>query len=176
VSAAELIVENGGGYDEWMNPLVASNSSAALINAVDVSGMDQGAAPSGRGPINEYIWFDLPSAGRVGQVIANQLSALRPSLARYVYSTAAGFAADITGLAGKLADIRNQYAGTPIALADPVPDRGRRPGGHGTARTRCRYRPGQGRTGRRTGRDSGGDQRRSGGGGDLQQSTDHAGD
>ena len=120
VSAAELIVENGGGYDDWMNSLVASNSSAALINAVDVSVLDQSAAPPGRGPINSYIWFDLPAAGRVGQTIADRLSALRPSWAPYFQSAAAGFVADITRLTGKLADIRNQYAGTPIALADPV--------------------------------------------------------
>ncbi len=120
VSAAELIVENGGGYDNWMNSLVASNSSAAVINAVDVSVLDRGAAPSGRGPVNEYIWFDLPTAGRVGQAIANQLSALRPDMTPYFQSTAAGFVADITRLTGKLADIRNQYVGTPIALADPV--------------------------------------------------------
>ena len=120
VSAAELIVKNGGGYDDWMNSLVASNSSAALINAVDASVLVQIAAPPGRGPTNSYIWFDLPTAGRVGQTIADRLSALRPGWAPYFQSTAAGFAADITRLTGELADIRNQYAGTPIALADPV--------------------------------------------------------
>src|SRR4051794_4336234 len=40
VSKADIVIENGGGYDEFMQTLLkgADNSSASILNIVDLSG------------------------------------------------------------------------------------------------------------------------------------------
>ncbi|MDY0893107.1 metal ABC transporter solute-binding protein, Zn/Mn family [Frigoribacterium sp. CFBP9030] len=44
VSRADVVIENGGGYDAFVDTMLsASDSSAAVVNAVDVSGLDPDA-------------------------------------------------------------------------------------------------------------------------------------
>ena len=43
VSRADVVIQNGGGYDEFMHTLLdASGSEAAVVDAVEVSGLDDG--------------------------------------------------------------------------------------------------------------------------------------
>ena len=58
VSRAAVVIENGGGYDDFMHQLVsAGGTKATVIDAVDVSGL---AARSG-GDLNEHVWYDFPT-------------------------------------------------------------------------------------------------------------------
>src|SRR3990170_6823756 len=56
LSKAKVVVENGGGYDDFIDRMLKSsdNSSAEVINAVKVSGK---TAPAG-GELNEHVWYD----------------------------------------------------------------------------------------------------------------------
>src|SRR6478752_6758802 len=61
LSKAALIIENGGGYDDFMQTMLASAaSSAPVINAVNVSGL----APTD-GELNEHVWYDFPTVTKV---------------------------------------------------------------------------------------------------------------
>src|SRR6478672_9491368 len=76
LSKAALVVENGGGYDDFMQTMLeSSNSAAPVINAVDVSGK----AADDTGELNEHVWYDLPTAVKVATRIADELTTIEPA-------------------------------------------------------------------------------------------------
>jgi zinc/manganese transport system substrate-binding protein len=117
VSKAELIVKNGGGYDDWMTTLIdASGSVAPVIDAVELFG--SGAA---LGPVNEHVWYDLPTVDAVAHRVAEELSDLRPEQAGAFQANADAFAGKIAGLTAKVQAIKVAHDGTGIAVTEPVP-------------------------------------------------------
>lgn len=76
LSKAEVVIENGGGYDDFVDRMLKSsnNSSAELINAVKVSGK---AAPEG-GELNEHVWYDFPTVSKIADRIAAALGKAHP--------------------------------------------------------------------------------------------------
>ncbi|MCU1422044.1 MAG: transporter substrate-binding protein, partial [Microbacteriaceae bacterium] len=77
LSKADVVVENGGGYDDFVTTLLkgANNSKAVVLNAVDISGFDQHPAT---GELNEHVWYDFPTVQKVAASIRTQLTKLDP--------------------------------------------------------------------------------------------------
>jgi len=118
ISKAKLVIENGGGYDDWMGTLVEShNEDAAILDAVEVSGK---AAPEG-GELNEHVWYDLPSAEKVADEIAAQLAKIAPGDAATFTANADAFRRKVDVLIDREATLEQQYAGTGIGITEPVP-------------------------------------------------------
>lgn len=115
VSRAGLLVENGGGYDDFLDQMVSSSSTdAPVLNAVEVSGKDaQG--------LNEHLWYDLPTARRMADAIAEELGRLRPEQARTFERNAASLDADIEKIEADVKALREDYAGKPIGITEPLP-------------------------------------------------------
>ncbi len=80
LSKAKVVVENGGGYDDFVDRMLRSgrNDSARVINAVAVSGK---TAPKG-GELNEHVWYDFPTVAKVADRIAAALARGRPGRRR----------------------------------------------------------------------------------------------
>ena len=78
IKQADLLIENGGGYDNFIGQMISSSGTdAPVLDAVIISGR---AAPPG-GDLNEHVWYDLATAKRVAGAVARQLAHLQPSLA-----------------------------------------------------------------------------------------------
>ncbi|MEO6115128.1 MAG: zinc ABC transporter substrate-binding protein, partial [Pseudolysinimonas sp.] len=62
VSRAQVVIENGGGYDDFVDTMVAAspNTRVELINAVKLSGYDSSAAG-----FNEHMFYDYATMGKV---------------------------------------------------------------------------------------------------------------
>ena len=118
VSRADLIVENGGGYDDFMDTLRSnSDTKATVVNAVDVSGKEAAAGEE----LNEHVWYDFPTVKKV----ADRVEA---ALAKADSSNADTFAANNKAFQGKLdalisaeAADKAGVAGAGIAITEPVP-------------------------------------------------------
>ena len=68
ISKAELVIVNGGGYDDFVSSMVASaHTSPVRVNAADTSGYDQ--HPSD-GEFNEHLWYDFPTVDKVAARLA----------------------------------------------------------------------------------------------------------
>lgn len=118
VSKASLVVENGGGYDDYMDTMLSSLSSKpAVINAVDVSGK---TAPAG-GELNEHVWYDFATVTKVADTIADQLSTVDPSHADTYAANAKTFDAKVATLTQSTADLKKTVAGKGVAITEPVP-------------------------------------------------------
>ncbi|MFF7132660.1 zinc/manganese transport system substrate-binding protein [Streptomyces sp. SAI-126] len=119
LSKAKVVVENGGGYDDFVDRMLKSsgNSSAEVINAVKVSGR---SAPKG-GELNEHVWYDFPTVARIADRMAAALGKADPANAAAYTRNAEAFKADLKPLEAKEAQIKKEHGGAAIAITEPVP-------------------------------------------------------
>ncbi|WP_329160010.1 zinc ABC transporter substrate-binding protein [Streptomyces sp. NBC_01717] len=119
LSKAEVVIENGGGYDDFVDRMLKSsnNSSAELINAVKVSGK---AAPEG-GELNEHVWYDFPTVSKIADRIAAALGKAHPADAATFTKNAETFKDKLAALEAKEADIKKAHSGEGIGITEPVP-------------------------------------------------------
>lgn len=119
LSKAKVVVENGGGYDDFVDRMLKSggNSSAEVINAVQVSGR---TAPKG-GELNEHVWYDFPTVAKIADRIAAALGKADPANAPAYTKNAEAFKAQLAPLEAKEAQIKKEHAGEAIAITEPVP-------------------------------------------------------
>ena len=115
VTAAKLIVQNGLGYDAFMNR-IESASPNARRRIIDVQKL-MGLADSTRNP---HLWYDPAVMARVASQVATDLSALKPAHAAYFRTNARRFAASLRPLLDAVARFRRQHPGTRVATTEPV--------------------------------------------------------
>jgi zinc/manganese transport system substrate-binding protein len=119
LSKAQLVIENGGGYDDFVDTMLKSNpSKPTLINVTDVSGRDQDPA---EGEFNEHVWYDLPTMERLAARLVSDLSTSAPGQAATFKSNAEAFTAQLGQLHQYEADIKAEHAGEGVAITEPVP-------------------------------------------------------
>ncbi|KUI35480.1 ABC transporter substrate-binding protein [Mycobacterium sp. IS-1496] len=75
---AQLIVVNGGHYDEWASKLAASSAAdAAVVNALEVSGS------ADAGEANPHAWYNPAAVTAVADAVSAELVDLAPDAADY---------------------------------------------------------------------------------------------
>ncbi|MER5969458.1 zinc ABC transporter substrate-binding protein [Streptomyces sp. NPDC002055] len=119
LSKAKVVVENGGGYDDFVGRMLhsAKNSSPAVINAVQVSGKTPSAGPE----LNEHVWYDLPTMGKLADRIAAALARTAPADADVFRRNAETFNDRLTVLENKEQQIKADHGGAAVAATEPVP-------------------------------------------------------
>ncbi|MEU0434504.1 zinc ABC transporter substrate-binding protein [Streptomyces sp. NPDC006290] len=118
LSKAKVVIENGGGYDDFVDRMLkSSNSSAEVINAVKVSGK---SALKG-GELNEHVWYDFPTVAKIADSIAAALRMADSADAATFTRNADIFKAKLTPLQTKEADIKKKHGGEAIGITEPVP-------------------------------------------------------
>ncbi|WP_433462290.1 metal ABC transporter solute-binding protein, Zn/Mn family [Spirillospora sp. CA-128828] len=118
LSRAGVVIENGGGYDDFVDTLLkGAGSKAEVLNAVQVSGK---TAPAGE-ELNEHVWYDLPSVALLADRISAALGKADPENAGTFRSNAAAFKAKLKTLEGRVAAIKAAHAGDGVAITEPVP-------------------------------------------------------
>jgi zinc/manganese transport system substrate-binding protein len=120
LSTADVVIENGGGYDSFVDTLLkgANNPKAKLLNAATISGFDQNP-PSGQ--FNEHLWYDFPTMRKVASSLAASFTKLDSAKAATFAANAATFTKALTGLEGTEATIKSSDAGQGAAITEPVP-------------------------------------------------------
>jgi zinc/manganese transport system substrate-binding protein len=118
LSRANVVIENGGGYDDFVDTLLkgANNPKATVLNAVDISGFDQGAN------LNEHVWYDFPTVQKVAAKITAKLSSLDSVNASVFAANQKKFDASLATLEASEAAIKaSSAAGDGVAITEPVP-------------------------------------------------------
>ncbi len=119
LSKAKVVIENGGGYDDFVDHMLKSghNDSAQVVNAVDVSGK---TAPQG-GELNEHVWYDFPTVAKVADRISTALAQADPGDAAAFEKNATAFKAELAPLEAEEAQIKKAHGGDGVAITEPVP-------------------------------------------------------
>jgi zinc/manganese transport system substrate-binding protein len=119
LSSARVVIENGGGYDDFVDTMLSAsgNSSATVINAVDVSGYSASAGDE----LNEHVWYDYATVGKVADAIAEALGEADPANAETFTGNASAFKEGLDTLNASVATIKEDHSGTGVAITEPVP-------------------------------------------------------
>lgn len=118
LSRAALVIENGGGYDDFMDSMLkTAGAKATVLNAVDISGH---TAPAG-GELNEHVWYDFPTVAKVADQAADALAATDPANASTYHDNAEAFDGKLQALATTETQIKTAHAGEGAAITEPVP-------------------------------------------------------
>jgi zinc/manganese transport system substrate-binding protein len=117
VGNAQLIVQNGIGYDDFMNSIESAspNSGRTVINVQRLLKLPDSTP-------NPHLWYDPATMPRVADAIAGALSAIQPSHAAYFAANAAAFKASLQPLTAAIASFKAAYPGTTVATTEPVAD------------------------------------------------------
>jgi zinc/manganese transport system substrate-binding protein len=118
VSKADLVIENGGGYDSFMGDLIdGAGGASRLINVVDQSGLpDRDSAD-----FNEHVWYDVDVVRHTADDIASALAAIDPDHRSTFVANARRLDVQLVQLRDREAQLRPAVIGTPVAMTEPVP-------------------------------------------------------
>ncbi len=119
LAKATVVIENGGGYDDFIDRMLksAKNPSATVLNAVTISGKK---AAGGAG-LNEHVWYDFPTVEKVVDQIEQVYAQADPGAAATFQQNADALKQKIAGLVQQEATLKQKYDGQPAAITEPVP-------------------------------------------------------
>ena len=117
VSQAQLIVQNGVGYDTFMNTIEAASPSASrkVLVVQDVLGLPTSTP-------NPHLWYSPRTMPAVARAITADLVALQPSHAPYFRANLSTFLASLQPWLAAIASFKATYRDTPVAVTEPVAD------------------------------------------------------
>jgi zinc/manganese transport system substrate-binding protein len=115
ITDAALVVYNGGGYDPWVDQVLARHRS---VPSVDASSFLAGAR-TGQ-PANEHVFYDLDVAKSVASAIADRMSAIDPGDAADYRANAAQFCRGADAIVISEHAIASAYPGTGVIATEPV--------------------------------------------------------
>ena len=117
VGAAQLVVQNGIGYDTYMNKIEAAapSSTRKVIVAQNLLGLPDSTP-------NPHLWYSPRTMPAVAKAVAQDLSAMQPAHAGYFAANLRKFDASLQPWYQAIAKFKAAYPGTPVAVTEPVGD------------------------------------------------------
>ncbi len=117
VSSAQLIVQNGAGYDGWITRIESASPNPArkVIVAQQVLGLRSS-------PANPHLWYDPATMPAVARVMATDLTALQPRHKAYFQARLAAFDDALRPWLTAIARFKSEHPGTTAATTEPVAD------------------------------------------------------
>jgi zinc/manganese transport system substrate-binding protein len=114
IANAQLVVENGVGYDGFMDKLMSASPSASrvVINVGQLVGKSEGDNP--------HLWYNVDWIAQLAPVITSNLKQLDGGNAADYDSANAKFLSSLQLLRDTMATIKAQYAGSRVAQTEPV--------------------------------------------------------
>jgi len=117
VAGAQLIVQNGIGYDTYMNKIESSSSGSGrkVIDVQQLLGLPDSTP-------NPHLWYSPKTMPAVAKAVADDLSKLSPKHAAYFHANVTKFDKSLQPWLAAIAQFKAAYPGTPVAVTEPVGD------------------------------------------------------
>jgi zinc/manganese transport system substrate-binding protein len=117
ISSAQLIVQNGVGYDAWINRIesAAPASSRKVIVAQQLLGLPDSTP-------NPHLWYDPKTMPAVARAMAGELAAIQPTHGAYFQQNLRKFDSSLRPWLDAIARFKASYAGVKAATTEPVAD------------------------------------------------------
>jgi len=117
VSAAQLVIQNGVGYDSFMDKIEAASpsSSRKVIDVQKLLGLPDSTS-------NPHLWYSPKTMPAVAKAIASDLAALDPAHAAYFKANATSFDKSLQPWLNAIAAVKAKYPNAPVATTEPVAD------------------------------------------------------
>jgi zinc/manganese transport system substrate-binding protein len=129
IQDAELVIANGGGYDEFMEQLVsATDGDRIFLELVegkhshteedhDATNAEAAAVDTHE---NEHIWYDLHAVAEAADLIAEAINELRPEAFDDVNQNYDFFASELENLQLRIDSLRDRALGLGIIAVEGV--------------------------------------------------------
>jgi zinc/manganese transport system substrate-binding protein len=122
VAGADLLVENGVGYDGFMQKLASASKPRSTRpggrRVLDVARLLR--VPDTL--VNPHLWYDPMTMPAVANALAADLSALDPAHASAFDANASAFVASLQPWFDAIASVKARFAGSRAATSEPVAD------------------------------------------------------
>jgi zinc/manganese transport system substrate-binding protein len=117
VRAAQLVVQNGLGYDTFMTTIANADPSPSrtVLNVQQLRGLPDSTP-------NPHLWFDPVTMPIVAKALVSAMSKLQPAHAAYFQANATTFDDSLRPWTKALASFKAAYPNTPVAATEPVAD------------------------------------------------------
>jgi zinc/manganese transport system substrate-binding protein len=117
VGAARLVVQNGLGYDAFMNRIESAtpSSSRAVIDVQRLLGLPDSTR-------NPHLWYLPRTMPAVARALVAALSRIQPAHAAYFAANERRFDASLTPWLDALRSFAARYPHAPVAVTEPVGD------------------------------------------------------
>jgi len=115
LTRAQLVVENGAGYDEWATKALATlGTQPTVVDAGEVVGVEAGGNP--------HLFYSPTYVTRTADAITAQLSRLRPAAAAYFSQQNTAWKASMKPYDDALAQLRASSSGKTYESTETVAD------------------------------------------------------
>jgi zinc/manganese transport system substrate-binding protein len=110
ISSAQLVVQNGVGYDSYMNKIEAASPNPArkVISVQNLLGLPDNTP-------NPHLWYKPSTMPAVAKALAGDLAALQPAHAAYFKARQRAFDRSLQPWYRSIAQFRTAFPGTPVA-------------------------------------------------------------
>jgi zinc/manganese transport system substrate-binding protein len=117
VNASQLVVQNGLGYDTFMDTIekAVPDSGRHVIVVQKLLGLPDSTP-------NPHLWYKPGVMATVAQAIARNLAAIDPAHTSYFQANATTFTRSLSKWTSAMAAFKASYPGTPVATTEPVAD------------------------------------------------------
>jgi len=115
VADATLVVENGLGYDAFLDHLMSASprSDRQVIDVQTLLGLADGANP--------HVWYDPATMPKVARAVADAIEQLAPASKSTIEANLQTYLDSFGPLSAKIAALKARYPGLPVAYTEPVP-------------------------------------------------------
>ncbi len=114
VSNASIVIENGEGYDSWMDKLLASSTGSSRIVLVETN------IAGTRLPDNPHVWYDVHNMIMVAQSVDAALKKIDVAHAAIYNQNLQTFIQSATQIMQLMDEIKGKFAGTPVGLTEDI--------------------------------------------------------
>ena len=142
LSGADLVIENGGGYDPFIGQLLeADGGEVPVLTAIEFShalhdetheeheehAEEEAHDEEGHEGhdhiegFNEHVWYDLHTIAHLAEDIAHELGELDAANAETYTANAEDFAAELETLEERETELSAAWEGSGVAVTEPVP-------------------------------------------------------
>jgi zinc/manganese transport system substrate-binding protein len=112
-SGASLVIENGLGYDDFADKVIATLSrKPAIVRAGDVLGLQVGANP--------HVWYSSRAIDQITAATLTELRQLEPGASAYFDRQAAALDMDFSTYRQLVAQIADEFGGTPVGATESI--------------------------------------------------------
>lgn len=146
ITDADLVVYNGGGYDEFIDDVLTSTPGKKTVDAFSLYGAetdlhgdhaaesDHAAHAASTAPaesaaehaghdhsgVNEHVWYDIPTVDAVAKQIATELGTIDPVNSAAYTANAAAFHEQLHGVTAITGGVAQAHSQAPVAQTEPI--------------------------------------------------------
>lgn len=114
ISSAQIVIENGAGYDTWMDKLLSASPNSNRIVLVASS-----IAPHPL-PDNPHVWYGLDNMQAIAQAVTVALQRVDKADAATFAGNLQAFKHSLVPIQQKMNEIKSTFAGTPVGLTETI--------------------------------------------------------